>query len=167
MIRIFRAVIKRGQKNESDPVFCNFMTREILDPLKTKFDLDRVKKFQINRTNYVALGLITDLDDINENDLTIDITYVKSVNKISFREHQYLEESAEIPILSKITYLNEMSGNIGNLMFTAVEANRKNINCWDLYVSREEYDSNKKLINTILNSELNYGRKRKKFIISD
>ena len=34
MIRIFRAVIKRGQKNESDPVFCNFMTREILDPLK-------------------------------------------------------------------------------------------------------------------------------------
>ena len=50
-------------------------------------------------------------------------------------------------------------------MFTAVETNRKNINCWDLYVSREEYDSNKKLINTILNSELNYGRKRKKFII--
>lgn len=62
--------MKRDPEKFDDPAFSNFSIEDTFHDIENKFDINRIKKFQIVRKHYVAFGLITDLDDITEDDLT-------------------------------------------------------------------------------------------------
>lgn len=61
MIRYFRAVMKRDPEKFDDPALSNFSIEDTFHDIENKFDINRIKKFQIVRKHYVAFGLITDL----------------------------------------------------------------------------------------------------------
>jgi hypothetical protein len=158
--RFFRAVIRR-EKEDEDPAFSYFMMEDTFTNIKDKYDISRIEKFQITRKNYVVFGLITDLENITEDDLisetkcTINSSYIHS---LYFKEHQYIEKDDLKEITIKIS-----AEFIGDLMFSANDY--VNEYHWEICLRDEKiFRDNEDIIRTILKSELNYGRKRKKSI---
>lgn len=165
MIRYFIAVMKRDPEKFDDPAFSNFSIEDTFHDIENKFDINRIKKFQIVRKHYVAFGLITDLDDITEDDLTTLKTEIGGFTsttpyRLHFKEHQYTKKFDRERTLMEIYD----TSSTGNLMFCAFESER----CLNLYVTeRKTFSDNEEMILTILESESSYGRKRKKSITSN
>lgn len=163
--RFFRAVIRREQeKGDEDPAFSYFMIEDTFMFIKDKFDISRIEKFQITRKNYVVFGLITDLEDITEDDLisetkcTINSSYIHS---LYFKEHKYTEKDDLKEIIIKIS-----AEYIGDLIFSANDYVKEHH--WEVCLRDEKiFRDNENIIRTILKSELNYGRKRKKSIVNN
>lgn len=165
--RFFRAVIRREQeKRYEDPAFSYFMIEDTFMFIKDKFDISRIEKFQITKENYVVFGLITDLEDITEDDLisetkcSINSSYIHS---LYFKEHKYTEKDDLKEITIKIS-----AEYIGDLMFSANDYVYVNEYHWEVCLRDEKiFRDNEDIIRTILKSELNYGRKRKKSIVNN
>lgn len=165
----FRAVLRREPEMEFDPILSSWtIEKSTFDSLKCKFDLTRLWKFGIYRRNYVAFGIVTDLERITEEDLNKKIwtmingsnTNMTRVRFLEFKEWSYPKNYQLVDKEEKILDNGSISSSVYDpqLLFS-IKEDYTIRGSWEINrVSRKEWSE--PLFRRIFNTEIQYGRKR-------
>lgn len=165
--RFFRAVLRRKPGMEFDPILSSWtIEKSTFSPLEYKFDLTRLWKFGIYRRNYVAFGIVTDLEGVTEGDLikkiwtTITGSNMIRIQFLEFKEWSYPKNYKLIDKEEKVLDNGNISSSVYDpqLLFS-IREDYTIRGSWEINrVSRKEW--NESLFRRIFNTEIQYGRKR-------
>lgn len=168
MIRFFRTILRRKPETVYDPSFNYYNVENSFKSLETKYDIKRLRKFVIIRKNYIVFGIVTDLDNITEEDLKVITTVTSTLSNstidtelviLNFKEWHY---PTDISIDKNIRLIiNHHSSSLINdkNIFKLLELDD---NRWECIMNTDVPEEDLITFYRIFNIEVNYGRKRKK-----
>lgn len=158
-LRFFRAILLRD--NERDPAFNRWLSQS--------FDNKSLRKFKLTLDRRVVFGIVTDSEEITKEMLPKSIAMVSNA-KIRIEELNF--EEWDYPDNQQGEYIN------ANLEFITINYDCPTEEvCFNGFFYTNDIfkvqffgncnEENKKLFYRIFNTEISYGRKRKKSVVSN